>query len=198
VNLVAVATVAYVGGTVALHRVRLARKHRDGLELSLLRRVDPNPLSKDAQPALEALARAEAARVQADHATREREVRAALAHIRTLGGARTSSALAYLDAQVRLSHRLTPINIELVGLSTLVSLQRALARFGSTPELHLGLAHAHAVLGRSTAALDELGRAVYYAKGAPFYVELVLASTYVEQVRPRLRESCLASAAPLA
>jgi hypothetical protein len=190
-NLLGLATVAYVGGTLALHRLRLARKHREGLELHLLRRIDPAPLPAAAQPALESLARAEAARVQNDHAAREREARSALARIHVAGGRRGSSALAYLDAQVRLNHLVGPLNLEVVGLATAFALKRALRRFGPTPELHLGLAHAYALLGQTTAALDELGRAVYYAKGARFEVELVLASAYVEQERPRLRELCL-------
>lgn len=191
-TLIAVATVAYVGGTVGLHRMRLARHHRDGLELSLLRRVDAARLPPEAQPVLDALARAEAARVQGDGAERSRDAQEALAALRRLGGSRASASLAYLDAQIRLAHLVTPLNVEVLGISALWSLRRALRRFGPTPELHLGLAHAHAMLGQLNAALDELGRAVYYANGAPFYTELVLASEFVERARPRLRQECLA------
>lgn len=195
-NLVAAFAAAYVGGTLVLHRLRLARQHRDGLELNLLRRIDPAAVPEKLRPALEALAQAEVARVQGDAASREREARVALGQVRAAGGARSSSALAYLDAQIRLGHLVTPLNVELLGIATLLQLRRALTRFGPSPELHQALAHAHAVLGQTATALDELGRAVYYARGAPFYAELVLASAYVEQARPRLRESCTSARAP--
>lgn len=191
VTVIAVATVGYLGGSVAVHRLRLARHHRDGLELTLLRRVDAGRLPPETGPVLDALARAEAARAQGDAAAREREARIALAELRHIGGPRHSAGLAYLDAQIRMAHLVTPLNIEVLGVSALLALKKALNRFGPTAELHLGLAHAHALLGQTGAALDELGRAVYYAHGAPFYTELVLASEYVERVRPRLRQEVL-------
>jgi len=183
--------VAYLVGSFALHRVRLSHTWRDGLELSLLRRIDKARLPPEADPALEACQRAETARVHGDAAAREREAHVALGYVRHAGGARASAALAYLDAQIRLSHLVGPVNVEIVAISSIVALKSALKRFGTSPELHLGLAHAHAVLGQTTSSLDELGRAVYYAHGAPFYVDLVLASDFVERHRPRLRQQCL-------
>ncbi|MBS2027051.1 MAG: hypothetical protein JST54_04020 [Deltaproteobacteria bacterium] len=190
-NLIAAGTFAYLVGSFALHRMRLSRTQRDGLELSLLRRIDRAHLPSEADPALEAYGRAEAARVQGDAAAREKEAHAALGYVKHAGGAKASAALAYLDATIRLAHLVGPVNVELVGISSILALKAALKKFGSSPELHLGLAHAHAVLGQTTSSLDELGRAVYYAHGAPFYVDLVLASEFVERMRPRLRQQCL-------
>jgi hypothetical protein len=193
INLIGAATVGYLGWTAVNYRLRLARTQREGLELSLLRRVDAARIPPEAAPALDRYARAEAARVQGNAAAREEEALSALSAIREAGGATRSAGLCYLAAQVKLAHLAGPLNLELVAVPALLSLKRGLKRFGHSPELHLGLAHAHAVLGQSTAALDELGRAVYYAHGEPFYRDLVLASEFVERVRPRLRQQCAES-----
>jgi len=190
-NLIVGAGVAYVGGTLVWHRMRIARSQRHGLELSLLRRVDATRVPPQAAAALDAYAQAEVARMQGDAPARERFALAARSAIRKAGGARSGPGLAHLDAQVCLGHLCGTLSLEWVAVGALWSITRAVRRFDPAPELHLSLAHAHAILGRSTEALDELARAVYYAHGARFYVDLVLASQFVEQARPRLRQSCL-------
>jgi hypothetical protein len=193
---IALGVVAYLGASFGLHRARLSRLHGDGLELVILRRLDGAALPSTLQPVLEAFARAEAARARNDRGGRESAAAEALAAISRAGGARASLALRYLDAQLRLSHLTGPFTLELVGLGVLVGLKRAVRRLGHQPELYQAIAHAHALLGQSNAALDALARAAFYANGRPFYAALVLDSEFVEKQRPRLRQQLLESRPP--
>lgn len=194
---IALGVVAYLGVSVALHRLRLARLHRDGLELPLLRRIDGASVPAELAPILDAFARAEAARGRGDLPAREKAAAEALSLIARAGGPRAALPLAYLDAQVRLSHLTGPLTLELVGLGVLLGLKRALRRHGHQPELYQATAHAHALLGQSNAAIDALARAAFYAQGRAFYVDLVLDSEFIEKQRPRLRAQLLDQRADL-
>jgi hypothetical protein len=156
----------------------------------LLQRLSTDRLPEEAHLILEALTRTEAARKRGDESDVETEAHRTLGEIRRAGGVKHAAWLAYLDAHVRLTYVADAINLELVVLPTLIGLKRALRRFGPSPQLHLALAHAHARLGQLSAAVDELGRAVYYSNGDPFFLRLVLDSEFVERTRPRLRQQC--------
>ncbi len=179
----------YLAGSFVLHRVRLARLRRDGLELELLSRLAPT-LPPEAGPVIAGIERARLARERKAEGEVEREAHAALAQIRALGGPRQEPWLAYLDAHIRLTYLANATNLEIVAVMVMVGLRRALHRFGPSPLLHLALAQAETLLGSLQSAVDELGRAAYYAKGDPFFLRLVLESRYVEAMRPGLHRQC--------
>jgi hypothetical protein len=179
----------YLVSSFALHRVRLARLRKYGLELDVVSRLAPS-LPPEAGPVLAAIERARQAREKKDEGAVENEAHAALAEVRKLGGTKREAWLAYLDAHVRLTYLANATNLELVCITVLIGLNRALARFGPSPLLHLALAHAQTLFGQLNAAVHELGRAAYYANGDTFFLKLVLDSSYVEVARPVLHQQC--------
>jgi tetratricopeptide (TPR) repeat protein len=137
------------------------------------------------------LARAERAASIKDLPGARKAALAALTRVRALErevGA--SPGLSYLSAHLRLAWLTHEVNLEWSVGAALVTLRRALRRFGDLPPLYLSLAHAQALLGRHEEALDELGRAVYYARGDAFYSRAVLEDGFVFRTRPALAAQC--------
>ncbi len=186
----------YLAGGFVVHRINLSRLQRYGLELNLLSRHWCAPIPEmDIIGGLLELADAAKARGAAGDV--DREAHRALAEVRVLGGPKRSGPLAYLDAHIRLSYLVHVANIELVAFTQIFALRRALKRFGHTPALHLAMAHAQALLGQMTSAIDELGRAAFYAHGDRFFLDVVVDSGYVASVRPELYRTCQAQPEPV-
>ncbi|MGC4116592.1 MAG: hypothetical protein QM765_18875 [Myxococcales bacterium] len=98
--------------------------------------------------------------------------------------------LVYLAVHVRLTWLTHELNLEPSVAMASYQLRNALKRFGDLPFLYLSLAHAQALLGRHGEALDELGRALYYARGDRFYERAVLEDGFVWRTRPALAAQC--------
>ena len=92
-----------------------------------------------------------------------------------------SGLAAHLDVQ-----RLSFWSLEEAELSARRRLRRALARHPEAPSLHLVRAHLEASLGNVEGAADQLARALYYAKGDPFYARPIVASPAMARLRPAL------------
>ncbi len=179
----------YLAGGFVLHRVNLARLRKSGLELRVVSRRCPVPLP-EGEGILARLDAADLARGRHDEGDVEQEAHRALAALNALGGAKQSASLAYLAAHIRLTYLANATNLELVAFTQLFALRRARKRFGETPALHVALAHAQTLLGQMTSAVDELGRAAFYAHGDRFYLDLVLESGFVASNRPELYRTC--------
>jgi hypothetical protein len=68
-------------------------------------------------------------------------------------------------------------------------------RFGDVPALYFVRARASSLLGFTQSVLDDLGRAVFFSREAPFYVEAVLAMPFIHESRPPLAMACEAAKA---
>ena len=137
------------------------------------------------------LARAERAASVRDPASARKAALQALARVRelTARGPQTPG-LAYLAAHVQLAWLTHEVNLEASVAIASWKLRKALKTFGDLPFLHLALAHAQALLGRHAETLDELGRAVYYARGDRFYARAILEDGFVWRARPALAAQC--------
>ncbi len=71
-------------------------------------------------------------------------------------------------------------------------LAAALGRFADAPTLYFARAQASAHLGFNQAVLDDLARAVYFSRQAPFYLRLVTELPWVAEARPALYQQCVA------
>lgn len=137
------------------------------------------------------LARAERAASVRDHAAARADALKALERVRALAVREPETAgTAYLAAHVQLAWLTHELNLEPSVAVTSWRLRRALRAFGEKPFLYLCLAHAQALLGRHGEALDELGRAVYYARGDRFYARAILEDAFVWRARPALAAQC--------
>ena len=134
------------------------------------------------------LARAERAAQANDPAGARAAALGALTRIEKLDSAGSS----YLASHVRLVWLTHEGNLELSATWAILSLRRALRRFGDLSFLYLALAHAQALLGRHQEALDEMGRALYYARGDAFYARAILDDGFVWRTRPALASQCRA------
>lgn len=65
-------------------------------------------------------------------------------------------------------------------------LRRALSLWPDSAPGHLVRAHLEAWLGHGEAAADHLARALFYAKGDPFYARPIVASPCIARLRPAL------------
>ncbi|MBI3183005.1 MAG: hypothetical protein HYZ28_12785 [Myxococcales bacterium] len=101
-----------------------------------------------------------------------------------------TAAELYLREHLRLSSRVHAANLELQVFSTKRRLGLGLARFGEHPSLFYARAHASALLGFNSSAIDDLARAVYFSRQATFYLRAVTSSPYIEEVRPALAQQC--------
>ncbi len=119
----------------------------------------------------------------------------AASNLRRLGSRASDADLSsrYLDAFLRLAHLTNGWNLEVSVYSCVRFLRRSISEVGHDPCLYLALALAAALVGRSEEAVDELGRAVYYAQGDPFYSALALQDDYVARIRPALVAQCRAA-----
>jgi hypothetical protein len=112
------------------------------------------------------------------------------AFLRLERSALTTAAELYLREHLRLTRRTHPLNLELSVFMAKRELGAGLARFGDAPALYFARALASSLIGFNRAAVDDLARAVYYSRQAPFYVRAVLDAPYVEEVRPALTYQC--------
>jgi hypothetical protein len=105
----------------------------------------------------------------------------------------TSAAELYLRERLLLAHRTNAFNLELSVFGAKRRLARALFRFGDRPCLYFVRAFASAYVGMNRAAIDDLARAVYFSRQAPFYLRAVVDTPYIEEVRPVLAYQCRAA-----
>jgi hypothetical protein len=101
-----------------------------------------------------------------------------------------SAAEAYFREWLSLEHRTTPLSVEWQVYASKRRLNRAMRRFGDVPCLFLARALASSKLGFTQSVLDDLGRAVFFSRQAPFYVQAVLAMPFVQEARPPLFRAC--------
>lgn len=97
---------------------------------------------------------------------------------------------AYLQQTLALELRVTPLNLELMVFSAKRRIGGWLGRFGEHPALFFARARASALLGFSAQVLDDLARAVYFSREAPFYLHAVTGLAFVEEARPALAHAC--------
>jgi hypothetical protein len=101
-----------------------------------------------------------------------------------------SAAELYLREYLRLTRRANVLNLELAVFGAKRRLSQGLARFGDRPALYFARALASSLIGFNRAAIDDLARAVYFSRQAPFYRQAVISTPYVEEVRPALVQQC--------
>lgn len=101
-----------------------------------------------------------------------------------------TAAEVYLREHLALSHQTNIFNRELVSYESTRRLNAAIARFGDRPELYFARARAKALIGSNRKAIDDLARAVYFSRQAPFYLAAVLDTPYVAEARPPLAFQC--------
>lgn len=97
---------------------------------------------------------------------------------------------AYLREWLTYQHEVTPLNLEYVTFASKRRINLALRRFGDQPALYFIRARASSMLGWTQAVLDDLARAVYFSRQAPFYLHAVTQMPFVEDVRPALVRAC--------
>lgn len=97
---------------------------------------------------------------------------------------------AYLREWLTFQHEVTPLNLEYVTFTSKRRINLALRRFGDQPALYFIRARASSMLGWTQAVLDDLARAVYFSRHAPFYLHAVTQMPFVEEVRPALVRAC--------
>lgn len=100
------------------------------------------------------------------------------------------AAEAYLREWLTLEHEVSPLNLELVSFGSKLRINRALRRFGESAALYFIRARASSLLGFTQAVLDDLARAVYFSRQAPFYLEAVTQMSFIEDSRPALFRAC--------
>ena len=101
-----------------------------------------------------------------------------------------TAAEAYLREWLALEHDVSPLNLELMTFGAKRRINLALRRFGDQASLYFIRARASSLLGFTGAVLDDLARAVYFSKQAPFYLQAVTQMSFVEDVRPALVRAC--------
>lgn len=87
------------------------------------------------------------------------------------------------------------LSLEWVVFPSKAVLRAALARHGQLPALYFTRAFASSLVGFNTRAIDDLARAVYYSRQAPFYVRAVVDAPFIREQRPALYRECEALAA---
>ncbi len=109
----------------------------------------------------------------------------------TLGAAPPNSvAEAYLREWLAFEHEVTPVNLELSTFGAKRRLAEAMRRFGEHPALYFARARASSLLGFTQAVVDDLARAVYFSRQAPFYLQAVTRMPFIEEARPALARAC--------
>ncbi len=103
-----------------------------------------------------------------------------------------TSAEVYLREHLFLQHRVNPLNLELSVFAAKRRLAASLGRFADAPTLYFARAQASARLGFNQAVLDDLARAVYFSRHAPFYLKVITELPWVGEARPALYQQCVA------
>lgn len=201
---------SYAGYLLAWRRVRAGRGRRLGPDPAAVAAFDYGALERE----IDGLCAAHAA---VRDTLIEAVQRARLADAATPGSARVEAATEAL----RVLRRAGDVVLEAPGWSGLSAhlevqrlsfwtleqaevrarrrLRQALSRHPEAPALHLVRAHLESSLGNAEAAADQLARALYYAKGDPFYALPIVASPAVARLRPALdsqARAVLAAEAP--
>jgi hypothetical protein len=101
-----------------------------------------------------------------------------------------TSAEVYLREHLFLRNRVHPLNLELAVFASKRRLSSALGRFGDAPPLYFARAQASARLGFNASVLDDLARAVYFSRHAPFYLRVITELPWVAEARPALYQQC--------
>lgn len=101
-----------------------------------------------------------------------------------------SAAEVHLREYLWLSLRANAVTREVAVFASKRRIGIALRRFGNAPCLFFVRARASALVGLNRAAIDDLARAVYFSRQAPFYVGAVVDTPYIEQARPALAYQC--------
>lgn len=104
-----------------------------------------------------------------------------------------SAAEAYLFEWLTQRHEVGPLSVEWQVYASKRRLAAAIKRFGDLPALYFVRARAASLLGFTQSVVDDLGRAVFFSREAPFYLEAVLSMPFVAEVRPPLARACEAS-----
>ncbi len=99
-------------------------------------------------------------------------------------------AEAYLREWLTLEHEVSPLNLELMTFSAKLRINRALRRFGEHASLYFIRARASSLLGFTKGVVDDLARAVYFSRQAPFYLQAVMEMPFIEEARPALARAC--------
>jgi hypothetical protein len=128
------------------------------------------------------------ARWLAELSAREAQPRAVLERLASQPP--VSAAEAYFFEWLSLRLDVTPLTVEWEVYAIKRRLAAAMHRFGDVPALYFARAHASALLGFTQSVIDDLGRAVFFAREAPFYVDAVLAMPFVQELRPPLGRAC--------
>lgn len=102
----------------------------------------------------------------------------------------TSVAEVYLREYLRLTQRIHSGNLELTVFGSKRRLSFALSRFGDQPCLYFARALASSRVGLNRATIDDMARAVYFSRQAPFYLHAVLDTPYISEARPALTYQC--------
>jgi hypothetical protein len=105
-------------------------------------------------------------------------------------GQPTTAAEVLLREWLTLRDSVTPVSLEWVVFGVKRRLAAALQRFGEHPALYFVRAAASGCLGFTGAVLDDLARAVYFSRQAPFYVQAVVDMPFIEEERPALYRAC--------
>jgi hypothetical protein len=108
----------------------------------------------------------------------------------------TSAAEIYLRESLRLSHGVDVLNLEWFAFGAKLRLNQAMDRFESSAALYFARAQASAILGFKDAVLDDLARAVYHSRQAPFYLRVVVDMPWIAEARPPLHMQCRRLLAP--
>lgn len=101
-----------------------------------------------------------------------------------------SAAEAYLFEWLAQRHRVGPLTVEWEVYASKRRLAAAIKRFGDLPALYFIRARASSLLGFTQSVIDDLGRAVFFSREAPFYLEAVLSMPFVAEARPPLVRAC--------
>ncbi len=105
-------------------------------------------------------------------------------------GPANTAAEAYLREWLALEYDVSPLNLELMTFGAKRRINQAIRRFGDQASLYFIRARASSLLGFTGAVLDDLARAVYFSRQAPFYLQAVTQMSFVEDVRPALVRAC--------
>ncbi len=104
-----------------------------------------------------------------------------------------TAAEAVFREYLSLTHAVTPLSVEWQVYASKRRLSAALRRFGDVPALYFARARASSLLGFTQGVLDDVARAVFFSREAPFYVEAVVAMPFVHDARPPLARACQAA-----
>lgn len=177
---IAVAAGSLLATELLVRRVRWWRARQRGLELPLLRRLDPSLRGELPDALLEVFA---VALADDAHAPRE-AARRALAAAAELPAPLRAALQAHLAALA-----VDAFSLELVAWTARAPLERALEASPADVRLHLARAHLEAALGEPEPAAEALASALFHARGEGHAAAIVEASAWVRVHRPALLDA---------